>query len=143
MNSQVNLNPREIHGNWRAGYALDLHTVSSRRLPDGSFDTERTRIGELVYQVKSRHDRGKTQPIAEIAARFVKEEFTVNDYPILPYLDAIIPIPPSDTDRPFQPVIEIAAKIGQILDIPVISDYLIKVRETTPLKNLEGDHAGK
>ena len=82
---------------------------------------------------------GKTQPIAEIAARFVKEEFTVNDYPILPYLDAIIPIPPSDTDRPFQPVIEIAAKIGQILDIPVISDYLIKVRETTPLKNLEGE----
>ena len=113
MNSQVDLNPREIHGNWRAGYALDLHTVSSRRLPDGSCDTERTGIGELVYQVKSRHDRSRIQPIAEIAAQFVKEEFAVNDYPILPYLDAIIPIPPSDTDRPFQPVIEIAAKIGR------------------------------
>ena len=137
MNIQIN--PQAIHGNWRAGYVLDLHTVSSRLLPDGNFDTERTGIGELVYQVKSRHDRSKIQPIAEIAAKFVKEKFTVNGYRILPYLDAIIPTPPSDEDRPFQPVPEIAAKIGHILDIPVIPDYLIKVKETIPLKNLEGE----
>ncbi len=137
MNLQINLNPQEIHGNWRAGYALDFHTVSSHLLPDGTYDTERTKIGELVFQVKYRNDRSKIQPIAEIAAKFVKEEFAVNGYSILPYLDAVIPIPPSDTNRSFQPVPEIAAKIGQILDITVISDYLIKVKETRPLKNLE------
>ena len=137
MNLQINLNPQEIHGNWRAGYALDFHTVSSHLLPDGTYDTERTEIGELVFQVKYRNDRSRIQPIAEIAAKFVKEDFAVNSYSILPYLDAVIPIPPSDTNRFFQPVPEIAAKIGQILDIPVISDYLIKVKETRPLKNLE------
>ena len=139
MNIQIN--PREIHGNWRAGYALDLHTTSSRLLPDGNFDTKYTDIGKMVYQVKHKRppDRSKIQPLAEIAARFVKEEFTVNGYFILSYLDAVIPIPPSDKNRPFQPVIEIAKKIGQILDIPVISDYFIKVKETIPLKNLEAE----
>ena len=126
----MQINPREIHGNWQAGYALDLHTVSSRLLPDGNFDTKRTEIGELVYQVKSRYNRSQIQPLAEIAAKFVKEKFAVNSYRVLPYLDVIIPTPPSNEDRPFQPVPEIAAKIGQILDIPVIPDYLIKVKET-------------
>ena len=135
MNIQIN--PQEIRGNWRAGYALDFHTVSSQLLPDGTYDTDRTEIGELVYQVKYQHDRNWIRPIAEIAAKFVKEKFVVNGYFVLPYLDAVIPIPPSDVKRPFQPVNEISEKIGQILDVPVISDYLIKVKETTPLKNLE------
>ena len=74
----IRINPQEIHGNWRAGYALDFHTVSSRLLPDGTYDTERTEIGELIFQVKYRHDRSKIQPIAEIVAQFVREEFTVN-----------------------------------------------------------------
>ena len=134
----LRINPQEIHGNWRAGYALDFHTVSSSPLPSGKFDTKRTEIGELVFQVKYRHDQSKIQPLAEIAAKFVKEKFTVNGYRVLPYLDAIIPIPPSDTSRPFQPVPKIAAKIGQILDVSVTSDYLIKVKKIPPLKTLEG-----
>ena len=137
MNIQIN--PQEIPGNWRAGYALDFHTVSSRLLPDGTYDTERTEIGELIFQAKYRYNRSQIQPIAEIAAKFVKEKFTVNGHRVLPYLDAIIPIPPSDEERPFQPVTEIAAKIGQILDISVISNHLIKVKGTTPLKNLEDE----
>ena len=139
MNIQIN--PREIHGNWRAGYALDLHTVSSRLLPNGRFENTRTEIGEMVYQVKYKvpPDRSKIRPLAEIAAQYVREEFTVNGYPILPYLDAVIPTPPSEMNRPFQPVEEIASTIGQILDIPVISDYLSKDKETIPLKNLEGE----
>ena len=139
MNIQIN--PQEIQGNWRAGYALDIHTVSSRLLPDGNFDTRYTDIGKMVYQVKHKRppDRSKIQPLAEIATQFVREEFTVNGYSILPYLDAVIPTPPSKMNRPFQPVEEIASKIGQILDIPVISDYLSKEKETIPLKNLEGE----
>ena len=137
MNIQIK--PRKIQGNWRAGYVLDFHTISSSPLLDGKFDTKRTEIGELVFQVKYRYDRSKIQPIAEIAAKFVREEFTVNDHPILPYLDAVIPTPPSEMNRPFQPVEEIASRIGQILDIPVISDYLSKVKGTIPLKNLEGE----
>ena len=135
MNIQIH--PQKICGNWRAGYALDFHTMSSYLLPDGTYDTDRTEIGELVYQLKYQHDRNKIRPIAEILAKFVKEKFIVNGYFVHRYLDAIIPIPPSDVKRTFQPVFEIADKIGRILDVPVIFDYLIKIKETTPLKNLE------
>lgn len=38
----LRINPREIDGNWRAGWALDVHTLSSRLLPDNRYDTERT-----------------------------------------------------------------------------------------------------
>ncbi len=136
MNLQINLNPQEIHGNWQAGYALDFHTVSSRHLPDGTYDTERTEIGELVYQVKYRHDRRKIQLIAEIAAKFVREDFTVNGNLVHRYLNAIIPIPFSDTNRPFQPVPEIASKIGNLLNRPVRTDYLIRERPTRLIRDL-------
>ena len=142
MNLQINLNPQEIHGNWRAGYALDFHTVSSRLLPDGTYDTERTEIGELVYQAKYRHDRSKIQPIAEIAAQFIREEFTVNGDLVHRYLNAIIPIPFSDTNRPFQPVPEIAAKIENLLNRPVFTNYLIRERPTRLVRDLRHEERG-
>ena len=52
---KLSINPQEIHGNWRAGWALDTHTISSRFLQDGGYDTDRTEFGELVFQVKYRH----------------------------------------------------------------------------------------
>ena len=130
------INPQEIHGNWRAGWALDVHTLSSRPLPGSGYDTERTELGELVFQLKYRHNRSKIQQIAEVAAKFVKEKFAVDRYPILPYLKAVLPIPPSDQNRDFQPVTEVAQEIGRILSVPVCTDYLTKVKQTTPLKNL-------
>lgn len=128
----INLNPERVQGNWRAGWTLDLHTVSSWPRPDGGFDTVRTELGELLYQLKYRHDRSRVRPIAEVAAEFVKGRLVYR------YLAAIIPVPPSDMQRPFQPVIEVAAEMGQILNLPAPSDYLVKVRETVPLKSLEG-----
>ena len=130
------INPQEICGNWRAGWALDVHTLSSRPLPSGRYDTERTEFGELVFQLKYRHDRTKIQPIAEIAAKFVKEKFAVDGHLILPYLKAILPIPPSDKNRSFQPVTEVVQEIGKLLSVQVRTDYLMKVKQTTPLKNL-------
>ena len=134
--SVININPQEIHGNWRAGYALDLHTVSSRLLPDEGYDTERTQIGEWVFQVKYRSDRSKIRPLAEIAAKFVKEEFGVNGHRVLDYLNAVIPVPRSDLDKEFRPVSEIAQEIGRILNLPVYTNYLIKVIPTRDLKNV-------
>ena len=128
----IKINPSRIYGNWIAGWTLDLHTVSSRYMPDGSFETARTELGELLYQLKYRHDKSKIRPIAQVAAEFIKKLL------VYPYLDAIIPIPPSDMNRPFQPVIELAAEIGRILNLPAPSDYLVKVKPTVPLKSLEG-----
>lgn len=132
----MNINPQEIHGNWRAGYALDVHTVSSHLLPSGRYETNRTELGELVYQVKYWGKRQSIAEIAGIAAKFVKDKFVVNGYLVLPYLAAIIPIPPSDINRAFQPVHESAKEMGKILDLPVCTDYLIKVKETELIKNL-------
>ena len=132
----MNINPREIHGNWRRGWTLDTHTLSSRPLPGGGYDTERTEFGELVFQLKYRHDRSKIQPIAEIATKFVEEKFAVDGHLVLPYLAAVIPIPPSDTNRAFQPVTEVVREIGKLLNVPVRTDYLMKVKRTELLKNL-------
>lgn len=132
----LRINSQEIHGNWRAGYALDFHTVSSRLLPDRTYDTEYTDIGKMVNQVKYPPDRSKIQSIAETAAKFITEEFKVDGYPVLPHIRAIIPMPPSDRGRPFQPVIEIAKRIGSLLNRQVPTNYLIKTRQTRLLKNL-------
>lgn len=133
---KLSINPQEIYGNWRAGWTLDTHTISSRPLQDGGYDTDRTEFGELVFQVKYRHERSKIQQIAETAAEFIKDSFTVDGYAVLPYIAAIIPIPPSDINRVFQPVTEIAQEIGRLLNLPVRTDYLMKKKQTVPLKNL-------
>ena len=130
------INPQEIHGNWRAGWALDVHTLSSRPLPGGGYDTERTEFGELVFHLKYRDDRTKIQPIAEVTAKFVEEKFAVDGHHVLPYLAAVIPIPPSDTNRAFQPVTKVVREIGKLLNVPVRTDYLMKVKRTELLKNL-------
>ena len=132
----IQINPQEIQGNWRAGYALDFHTISSHLLPDGRFDTEYTEIGKMVNRVKYHRDRSKIRPLAEIVAKFVEEEFAVAGHSVLRHISAIIPIPPSDTSRPFQPVIEIAQRMGGFLNRQVLTNYLIKTRQTKLLKNL-------
>lgn len=133
MDSQINLNPQEIHGNWRAGYALDYHTVSRHAISNKTH----TAIGEMVYQVKYQQppDQRKIKPLAAIAAKFVRDKFVVNNDTLHRYLNAIIPTPPSET-RSFQPVSEIAEEIGNCLNRPVYTDYLIKARQTKSMKGV-------
>jgi DNA processing protein len=54
--------PYAIYGNWRAGWALDLHTMSSQLLPDGSFENTRTEIGEMLYKLKYTGDKSMIEP---------------------------------------------------------------------------------
>ncbi len=129
--STPQIHARDLVGNWHAGWALDLHTLSSVALPDGGFDTQRTEIGELLYQLKYSFDRSKIEPIATTAATFLKGGR------FLEPLTAIIPVPPSKLDRPFQPVPQLALRIGEQVQLPVALDYLTKVRRTQPLKDLE------
>jgi len=127
----VEINPQELRGNWKYGWALDLHTISSVPLPNGSFDTQRTAVGELLYQLKYRLDRTKIKPLADVAADFLQKRL------VFPHLGAIIPVPPSNTDRPFQPVIELALEIGRRVSLPVYTDFIQKIRETEALKGIE------
>ena len=127
--SVININPQEILGDWRAGYALDFHTARNTK-------QTHTKIGGWVYLVKKLSDRNRIQPLAEVAAKFVKEKFVDNDQIVRPSL--IIPVLPSKPrsgDFQFQPVFEIAKEIGKILNLPYKEDYL-KKRKTRPIKNL-------
>jgi len=125
------MNPTTLKGNWTDGWALDLHTIKSIPLPLGGFDTQRTEIGEMLYQLKYQNDKSKIAPLAKIASDFLKEQ------PIIKRIKAIIPVPPSNLYRTFQPVEEIAKEIGKHLNLTVDTNYLIKIKKTSYLKNID------
>jgi len=132
----MEINPQMLRGNWAAGWALDVHTVRSTPLADDTFDTERTEIGEALYLLKYRYDRRQVEPIAQTAADFLEKQS------FFPGLVAIIPVPPSEQDRPFQPVWELAFAIAKKLDLSVSLGYLMKVKHTETLKDAE-DRQGR
>ena len=124
-------NPQRLLGNWDRGVALDLHTVSSELLHGRSFNTQRTEVGELLYQVKYRHNYESVSELVQVACEFIRNNKEYRD------VRAIIPVPPSDVTRPLQPVQEVAMRIGSILSIPVLLDYVRKARRTMALKNID------
>ena len=65
----------------------------------------------LVYRLKNRSDRKALAPIAGAAVEFIKGW--------VPKVDTIVPVPPS-RKRVYQPVLEIAKAIGELLSLPVI-----------------------
>lgn len=121
----------KIEGNWDIGYALDLHVKSSEFLGYDEFghpqyDTKRTDLGELIYKLKYGQDKTVLDDIIHI----ISKSFTFKS------IDAIIPVPPSKTSRTFQPVAEIAKRLGSVLSIPVLSDAILKIKNTPELKNM-------
>lgn len=55
-----------LEGNWHRGLAFDLHTLASRYLGDDAFgrshfDTERSEMGELVYQLKNNGNKDENE----------------------------------------------------------------------------------
>jgi predicted amidophosphoribosyltransferase len=125
----MNINEQKIYGNWRAGWALDLHTISSILIKEGQYDTTRTELGEMLYQLKYHNDRTKLDPIADVASDFLKRRL------VFPYLSAIIPVPAS-RERVYQPVTQLAAAIGEKSGLQVSLDYIIKIKKTEALKEI-------
>ncbi len=130
VDSPVITNPQPIEGNWNGGWTLDRHTISSS-------PTVRTDLGELLYQLKYNLDRSKILPIAELTASFIRERSAYS------YINAIVPIPPSNTQRPFQPVFELATQIGKMLNLSVSLDYLVKTRSTEQIKDIRNPELKK
>jgi len=133
----MNIDPKMIIGNWAHGWALDQHTVCSTA--DGfandmhpQFTTERTEFGEALYKLKYRADMTRVEPIARTVADFIRSRSELAD------IKAILAVPPSDTRRSFQPVAVLTASIGEMLGLPTPDDYLLKSRQTLPLKGMTG-----
>ncbi len=128
------MNPREVQGTWRRGWTLDVHTTSSEFLgydQNGhpQFDTQRSELGELVYQLKYRGQRNANQ-IAKIMA-----DFFTNKPNTLASIEIIIPMPPSST-RNVQPVALIAASLARKLHKCFSPEVIRKIRETSALKEI-------
>jgi competence protein ComFC len=70
---RVATNPREMKGSWDSGCTLDLHTISSTMIGYNEFghpefDTQRSPLGELVYRLKYKNDKGVLPAIVATVA---------------------------------------------------------------------------
>ena len=129
----VRINPRKLRGPWVAGYALDLHTLSSTFLGHDAFghpefETKRSPLGDLLYRLKNAGDRSVIPEIVDTVGTFVKAW----GVPI----DAIVPVPPSNTRRKHQPVLAVAEALGTVLRVPVCEGCVTKVKSTAQLKDV-------
>ena len=124
-------NPQQIGGPWIEGFTLDAHTISSEFLGyDGAyprFDTQRTPLGECVYQLKNRG--GPADDIIETAAAFAAGRWAGR-------IECVIAPPPS-ISRANQPAILIAEGIADSLDVDYKPAAVVKLIWTPQVKNVE------
>ena len=111
----VTINPHKLRGPWTDGYALDVHTTSSTMIGHNAyghavFDTVRSPLGELLYRLKNRGDQTTIPEVVATAGEFI------NGWGI--QVDAVVPVPPSNTARKNQPVIEVARALSLYLRAP-------------------------
>ncbi|MCD6198213.1 MAG: ComF family protein, partial [Deltaproteobacteria bacterium] len=107
----------KIHGNWKKGIALDLHTKSSEYLGvdefgHDRFETIRSEMGELVYKLKYKSDLSVVPQIVNAIVKIGGIE----------KMDYIIPVPPSNIHRRFQPVFIIAEELSKKIDVELATD---------------------
>lgn len=122
------INSHKLDSNNYWGLFIDFHTIKSTLNEDGSFTTVRTEIGELLYRYKYAFDLTVESELVERVSSFILKHFT--------YCDILIPLPPSNLNRPYQPLFELVQKISERTRIPCNLNYL-KKKETPPLKSIE------
>ncbi len=154
----MEINPIKLEGIWNEGWALDFHTTSSKRVSEpiyievyndrGEIDlieadgkhyieTVRPPIAEALYKLKYHFDRTKINLVAETASSFLIEKKRNWN------LDCIIPIPPSDLTRTFQPVYELVNVIANKCNLVVDFDTLKKTKSTSQLKSIDNKEERK
>lgn len=90
------------------------------------FDTTRSPLGELVYQLKYRN--GRPDDIVETAIAFAKERWEGS-------IDCVVPPPPS-LHRTRQPAVLIADGIARSLSVPTVPNAVVKAMATAQMKNV-------
>jgi competence protein ComFC len=130
-------NPSQVSGAWRLGWTLDLHTLSSVLIGYTAtgreqFDTKRSELGELVYQLKY---KGRTQAADKIATTMA--EFLSHKPNFVSHTDLVVPMPASIV-RPVQPVDSIASKLAKKLKKAFSESAIRKTKKTPTLKSLTG-----
>jgi len=125
--------PQKLSGKWSSGYALDVHTIKSEFAGYNSyghpeFNTTYTELGDLLKKAKYRENKSALDSLAEVASSFLQSRSWD--------IDCIVPVPPSNMKRKYQPVFELADRISSILKKPVCKSCIQKIKETPELKNV-------
>ena len=128
----VTTNIQELKGNWIAGWALDLHTVSSRYNESrSSYHTLRTPIGDILYRLKYNREWWLARKLAAVAVEFLDEKG------ILQEIDNIVTIPPSRFRLFFQPVRSIGKRISKLTGLPIETRIIRMAKRLPPMKEIE------
>jgi predicted amidophosphoribosyltransferase len=135
--------PLELSGEWDFGFALDYHVDRSEYDGKNVFGYDRynntyTPIGELLNKIKYSSAYDKIAALTDLVVKTIDYAPRVSKE--TRSADVILPVPPSNLNRSFQPVYEIAKKIGKTLEIPVRIDKLKKIEATKQVKNLSDKH---
>lgn len=135
----MKINPIKLSGPWAEGFALDRHIISSVYIGEDEwghkhFDNTRSDIGELIYQFKYNGDKRVLSEIINLVIPFVSKDWLIHKR-----INLIIPIPPSNLNREFQPVVELSKAVGRNLDISVDLEVLCKTN-STQLKGLSSEN---
>jgi competence protein ComFC len=128
------IHPIKISGQWLSGFALDNHTISSTCIGHNAygypiFETKYTEVGELMYRLKSRHDKSVVPELIDTIAEFMHSSWK-------PPITLIVPMVPSNAGRVEQPVFILAAALSERLQVPVRTNAVVKTKQTTQLKNI-------
>ena len=119
------LNPTRIYGTWDEGIVLDNHMLKSvfwgyDENGKEKFENTRTEIGELIYKFKYQKDKGCLLQIMDLI-RDILDKWNLKEK-----IDIIVPVPPSNKTREYQPVFEIAKEIAKYLGKECKVDVLSK-----------------
>lgn len=123
---EENLN---ISNKFYRGYCLDFFTTNKYKKYNVNSNSQHTEIGELLYRYKYKCDESVFNKLIDLINGKL--------YAFLKEVDVICPIPPSDTNRKYQPVYEISREIGKRQEIPVDTKYILKTRQTPALKSID------
>jgi len=134
------LKPARIYGGWDEGIVIDNHMLKSIFLgydDNGKeiFKNIRTEIGELIYNFKYKKDKSSLPKIINLTKEFL------NKWGLKEKIDIVIPVPPSNRKREYQPVYEIAKEIAKYLEKECMTDLLSKegnlqVKDGYDIKNM-------
>ena len=119
---------------WIEGYAFSVHTLYSIYVGENEFghpiyDTKRTQMGELVYQLKYKQNLSVLPQIITLLksdstfVSFIRKDF-------------VLLVPATRKDRKFQPVEIVADAIGKEFGISIIKD-MIEAENHTEIKHVE------
>ena len=129
----VKFSPIKILGRWKAGFALDGHTrwsefIGYNEYGHRVFNTERSPVGELLYQLKNNGDLTAVDELLDAAETFVRQWN--------PDVDVIVPVPPSNQNRKVQPVFLVGEQLSSRLELEWVSDSIVKTKPTAQLKDV-------